>query len=588
LITNDDGASSDNALELRRRDPERVAALRRTGLLDTDVEDVFDRLTRLAVQLLGVPAAFISLVDANRDFYKSACGFGEPLASARELTGLTFCHYTVAQNTPLVIPDTAADPLYRGVPTVCTLGVAAYVGVPLVIEGQAIGAFCTIDTRPRNWTADEVRVLVELAASAQREIELRGAVATAHTAVSALEVQREQLERANDQLHEQAIEQGRLAFELQQAQKMEAVGQLAGGIAHDFNNLLTVIGAHSTFLLNELPPLHPGRDDAQAIQQSANRAATLTRDLLAFSRRQILRPMVTDLNSVAAETQRFVARVLPEDVTVALHLDPEVPAVLVDASQLQQVLVNLVVNSRDAMPEGGSVTIGTRSESVERAVGNGVPPGRYSVLSVADTGIGMDDATRAHIFEPFFTTKEVGKGSGLGLSTVYGIVKQSGGHILVASALGQGATFDIYLPVTDEGLAAPEEVQAGGESSKAMATILLVEDDPAVRRIEMRVLTGEGFRVLEARDGQTAIDVANRYEGRIDLVISDAVLPGMNGAAALRQIRAARPECRGMLVSGYTEDEMARRGIWDAGLAFLQKPFTAADLALRVRRTLLG
>ncbi len=384
-------------------------------------------------------------------------------------------------------------------------------------------------------------------------------------------------------------EQTRLAGELRQAQKMEAIGQLAGGVAHDFNNLLTVIGAHSTFLLQALPEGDVRREDALAIQQAGDHAATLTRQLLAFSRKQLLRPAVTNLNLVVDDTRRMLGRVLGDDIEIVLDLAPALGCVLVDVGQVEQVLMNLVLNARDAMPLGGQVSITTREIEItptSRLMRAVAVPGRYAVLSVVDAGTGMDAETRARAFEPFFTTKDVDKGTGLGLSTVYGIVKQLDGFIDLESTLDEGTRFDVYFPI----VAATEPIVApaiGQERmNRAVETVLLVEDDAAVRQIAKRVLVREGYEVLEASNGRTAADLSASHHGPIDVVITDAVMPGMTGAAVLICVLADHPDCKAILMSGHTDDEMTRRGINSVDVSLLHKPFTPSEFARHVRHAL--
>jgi PAS domain S-box-containing protein len=385
-------------------------------------------------------------------------------------------------------------------------------------------------------------------------------------------------------------EQTRLANELRQAHRMEAVGQLAGGVAHDFNNLLTVIGAHSAFLLDGLGASNELAAHAHAIQEASGRAASLTRQLLAFGRKQILTPAVVDLNVVVADMDRMLGRVLiGESIEIIQTLLPDVAKVLVDVGQIEQVLMNFILNARDAMPSGGQVNIVTRRVDVpasSRLTGALVPPGSYIALSVADKGAGMDAETRARAFEPFFTTKEMGKGSGLGLSTVHGIVSQSGGYVTVESALGEGATFTVYFPVVGDEDAPIVPTRGTQPSPRVTQTVLLVEDNPAVRQIAKRVLLHEGYRVLEACDGATALALSASHQGNIDIVISDAVMPGMTGVAVLNQIRLERPNARAVLMSGYTDDEVTRHGITSTNVMFVQKPFTPADFARRVRLAL--
>jgi PAS domain S-box-containing protein len=390
----------------------------------------------------------------------------------------------------------------------------------------------------------------------------------------------------------ETTDQTRLANELRQAQRMEAVGQLAGGVAHDFNNLLTVIGAHSAFLLDGLGATNELAAHAHAIQEASGRAAALTRQLLAFGRKQILTPAVVDLNVVVADMERMLGRILVGDsIEIIQTLTPDVASVLVDVGQIEQVLMNFILNARDAMPSGGQVNIVTRRVEVpasSRLTGALVPPGSYIALSVADSGGGMDAETRARAFEPFFTTKEAGKGSGMGLSTVHGIVSQSGGYVTVESALGAGATFTVYFPVAQDDVAPVVQVRAVQPVPSQAETVLLVEDNPAVRQIAKRVLLHEGYRVLEACDGAVALALSAAYDGSIDIVITDAVMPGMSGVAVLNQIRLDRPSAKAVLMSGYTDDEVTRRGITstNTNVSFVQKPFTPVDFARRVRLAL--
>ena len=384
-------------------------------------------------------------------------------------------------------------------------------------------------------------------------------------------------------------ERSALEAQLRQAQKMEAVGQLAGGVAHDFNNLLTVIGAHSAFLMESLDSSDPQHEDAVATQQAGIRAAGLTRQLLAFSRKQILRPQVLDLNVILTETRTMLSRLLGEDIQIVTSLESGLSRVVADPSQIDQVVMNLAVNARDAMPEGGRLTICTRAVHVAAHGGTTrsvVPPGEYVLLSIRDTGIGMDALVQARLFEPFFTTKEPGKGTGLGLATVYGIVKQSNGYLTVDSKPGIGTSFSLYLPAV--GADAEDDARAEAEDTlvRGVETILLVEDERAVRAVARQVLSRRGYRVLEAENGHDALRVSAAFEAVIHLVVSDAVMPGMTGAEVVRRLTAQRPALRSLIMSGYTDDEIVRRGIVSSEVAFVQKPFSANELSHAVRGVL--
>ena len=381
-----------------------------------------------------------------------------------------------------------------------------------------------------------------------------------------------------------------LEEQYRQAQKMEAVGRLAGGVAHDFNNLLTVISSYTHLALVGLPPYDQRRGMIEEIQEAAERAAALTRQLLAFSRRQVLQPKVLDLNRVVAGAEALLRRLIGEDVVLALQLEPGLGPVKADASQLEQVLMNLAVNSRDAMSQGGTLTFATSSvvvSTLSEAAERGVPaPGRWALLRVTDTGIGMDAESRRHAFEPFFTTKEQGRGTGLGLATVYGIVQQSGGVIALESEPGRGTTFRIHLPQVDEPVVAVERRPARAAAPANAETLLLVEDEPAVRTVAREALRTQGYTVLDAADADSALQVAAAYEGGIALLVTDVVMPGMSGRGLADRLVALRPQLRVLFVSGYAGDALQVHGVPEEGLNFLQKPFTPDGLAVKVREVL--
>jgi PAS domain S-box-containing protein len=379
-----------------------------------------------------------------------------------------------------------------------------------------------------------------------------------------------------------------LEDELRQAQKMEAVGLLAGGVAHDFNNLLTVIAGRTHLLLAKLKADDPSRRSVELIQKTSDRAAALTRQLLAFSRKQVLQRKVLDLNATVAEVSGILRRLIGEDVELLLTLGPRAGCVNADPGQLEQVLLNLAVNARDAMPQGGTLSLETDQVRLDAAPAgrpDALPPGPYAVLRVIDTGIGMDEATQARIFEPFFTTKERGKGTGLGLSTVHGVVRQHGGTITVRSAVGAGATFEIYLPQVE---VAPDGEERG-ESARPAAgheTVLLVEDEDDVRALAREVLERHGYTVVEAPDGAQALSLFERGGSRIDLILTDVVMPRMSGRELVDRVRASRPTMPVLYMSGYTEDAIVRHGVRDASLLLLSKPFGPADLVRKVREVL--
>jgi PAS domain S-box-containing protein len=375
-----------------------------------------------------------------------------------------------------------------------------------------------------------------------------------------------------------------LEDQLRQAQKMEAIGQIAGGVAHDFSNLLTVILGHANLMVEQLTELDPIRESAEEIRDAGDRAATMTRQLLAFSRRQVLEPEVLDVATLASGLERLLKRMLGEGVLLRIDGVAGIGRVMADASQLEQVLLNLVVNGGDAMPDGGSLTIALGETVVNGGPAGhppGLAPGPYVTIAVVDTGTGMTADTRGHLFEPFFTTKDRDKGTGLGLATAYGIVKQSGGSIAVDSELGIGTTFTVYLPRIDEQVAAVA-VQVRPVRPSARQTVLLVEDEDAVRRLTRRVLEGRGYAVLEASDGVAALDTAQRHAGPIHLLLTDVVMPHMSGRELGRRVAAIRPETAIVYMSGFPDDQLLERPA-DDGLFFVQKPFTADLLVGKLR-----
>ncbi|MFZ0760444.1 MAG: ATP-binding protein [Candidatus Sulfotelmatobacter sp.] len=390
---------------------------------------------------------------------------------------------------------------------------------------------------------------------------------------------------------EDVTERRTLEQQLQQSQKMEAVGRLAGGIAHDFNNLLMVISGYSEFLLDRLGPDPALRGPAQEIASASGRASTLTRQLLAFSRKQMLAPKILDLNDVVTENLKMLTRMIGEDIDLVMVPAASLGAVRADAGQIEQVIMNLAVNARDAMPSGGKLTIETSNVSLDEEYARfhaPLQPGNYVMLAISDTGAGMSVETQSHIFEPFFTTKGP-KGTGLGLSTVYGIVKQSGGYIWVYSEAGKGTTFKIYLPRVAETAESPAQVAVPAETVAAepgTETILLVEDEANLRYLARQFLEKQGYRVIEAADGAVAMQIAVAHEGVIHLLLTDVIMPGMNGRELAQRISEIRPNVKVLYMSGYTENVIGRNGTLDAGVRLLQKPFTLRDLKSKVREVL--
>ena len=375
-----------------------------------------------------------------------------------------------------------------------------------------------------------------------------------------------------------------------QSQKMEAVGRLAGGVAHDFNNLLAVITGYSDLLLESLGPSDLNRSKIEQIKQAANSAASLTRQLLMFSRQQVIQPVILDINQILGNTEKMLRRLIKENIEFTVELGPNLDRVNADPGQIEQVIVNLVVNARDALPNGGKLRIQTSNVRLDKDsvhAGAGSLPGRFVLLEVTDTGRGMDQQTQAHIFEPFFTTKAVGKGTGLGLATVYGIVKQSNGHIEVRSTLGHGSSFMIYLPAVEQAKANHQSGEDTPNPAFSGETVLVVEDARPLRDLICQALSELGCTVLSARDGQEALRMVKEKESAIDLLLTDVIMPGMNGPALAKEIRSLRPGTKILYMTGYS-GEFVRADMLIPGVSLIQKPFTPADLGRKISKMLAG
>ncbi len=383
-----------------------------------------------------------------------------------------------------------------------------------------------------------------------------------------------------------------LEEQVRQSQKLEVVGRLAGGIAHDFNNILGVITGYSELALMDMPSEDPHRENIETVRQAAKRAASLTRQLLAFSRKQVLEPAVLNLNFIIQQLEKMLRRLIGEDIDLATTLDPRLAPVKVDPSQIEQVILNLAVNARDAMPRGGKLTIETANVDLDEsytAKHVGAIPGPHVMLAVSDTGMGMNENVLTHIFEPFFTTKEQGVGTGLGLATVYGIVKQSGGNIWVYSEEGRGTTFKIYIPRHKSEAALHDRVPFTEDSTVVPGgseTILLVEDDETLRSSVTQVLKKYGYSTLEATSSDDAIRISETNMGTIHLLLTDVVMPGMSGRELAERLTRQRPEIRILFMSGYTDDAIIHHGVLESGMAFIQKPFTIENLMKKIRRVM--
>src|SRR5690349_581069 len=444
--------------------------------------------------------------------------------------------------------------------------------------------------------AKAFNTMVEKLRESQRELERKVQERTAQ--LEEANRQLESLSEANAQKRTVAEKERTVALEalhhtekqLLQSQKLEAVGRLAGGISHDFNNLLTVILGYSDIMKRNLPDSHPLRRNVEEIVRASERAASLTRQLLAFSRKQVMQPKVFDMNTVVTDLNKMLRRMIGEDIELRVISQADLGNIKADPVQLEQVIMNLVVNARDAMPKGGKLSIETTNVYLDEAYARehvSVVPGDYVMLAISDTGCGMNEETRQHIFEPFFTTKDAGKGTGLGLSMVYGIVKQSGGNIWVYSEEGRGTTFKIYFPRVTAEAEEYKRMNGSVEAPKGCETILLVEDAELVRNLARQVLEGAGYRVLEAANAEAAIDLCERINGdRIDLLLTDVIMPGMSGNEMSRVLLARQPGMPVLYMSGYTDDAIVQHGVLEAGINFLQKPFTPGALASKVREVL--
>ncbi len=535
------------------------------------VESLLARIAEACGRLLDASSVGFRQVEGDE---LRLCGTWGPthafMTTTRLKVGESLTGIVAATGEPLVVRDPLSDPrlhpAYRA--GYQELDVRAFLGVPLKIADQVIGVLTVRTSRAEGFSVAEVEMARAFASQAAIALENSRLYQETQRAFNELTATKEQLV---------------------QAQKMEAIGQLAGGIAHDFNNLLMVISGRSRLYLLRTPANDPGRRDVELIDQTADRAAALTRQLLAFSRKQVLQPTALDLNALVGELAPMLRRLISEHIELVIRPGNELGLVMADRGQLEQVIMNLVVNARDAMPDGGTVTIATEARDLRAMIAHRqerIPAGPYVTLMVEDSGCGIDPTTLRKIFEPFFTTKEPGQGTGLGLSTVDGIIHQSGGFIGVDSAVDRGTIFTIYLPRTIEAAAAPEAQASPPALARGHETILLVEDEAEVRQLASEILTGCGYTVLSSGDPVEALVMSEQHRGPLHLLLTDMVMPGMRGPALAVRVLGYHPDLRVLYMSGYAESIVTSQGIIEPAGVFLEKPLTPAVLVRAVREVL--
>jgi signal transduction histidine kinase/ActR/RegA family two-component response regulator len=565
-------ASLEQALhEARTRETRLQSLVEISGHLSRmqEVDSLLGRIAEACGRLVNTDWVGFRLVDGDELVIAGTGGGSQYIVTPRLRIGASLAGVVAATGRPLVVRDPADDPrvLPPHAAAMRRVGSRAFMGVPAKAGDRVVGVLSFQTRRDEGFSAEDV------------------AIATAFAAHAAIALENSRLLLESRRAY---VELAETQGQLEQAQKMDAIGRLAGGVAHDFNNLLTVILGRTDILLHPLKPDDPMRRGIELIQRTAGRAADLTRQLLAFSRKQVLDAVVLDLGAVTTDMKDMLGRLIGEDIALLTAPTPGLGRVKADRGQIEQVIMNLAVNARDSMPQGGRLILETANvdlddEYVRRHVG--ARPGPHVMLAVSDTGAGIPREIQGHIFEPFFTTKEQGKGTGLGLATVYGIVKQSGGYIEVDSEPGRGTTFRIYLPRVDAASPAdrpprPAPVAGGTE------TILLVEDEEGVRELARDILRASGYTVLEARNGAEALLLCERHQGPLHLLLTDVVMPRMSGRELAERLAPLRPDLRVLYMSGYTDDAVIRHGVLGAGTAFLQKPFTPAGLVQSVRDTL--
>jgi two-component system, cell cycle sensor histidine kinase and response regulator CckA len=548
--------------------PRRLKQLQMRSILDSPEEEEFDRLTRLLAKSISVPIALLTFVDGQRQWFKSHHGLGNPWAELRETPlSHSFCQFVVAGRQTLVINDARSDPLVRENLAIPEMGVAAYLGAPLIdSDGSVLGSLAAIDVLPRSWRADEISIVEDFATIAIREVQLRSEVTRRNNAEE----------------------------RLRQSQKLEAIGRLAGGVAHDLNNVLLIIQGYSQLLHDDTDPTDVRSNYIDEVLKAAERAGAVMRQLLAFSRKQVVQMKRVDLNAVIAELRPMLSRAVGEAITLEFNLCPELGWVTADPSQMEQIILNLVLNARDATTPPGKIELRTSNcgasggPPVTPQLNKEVVNGDWVELQVIDFGSGIEREVLEHLFEPFYTTKAVGCGTGLGLATVYGIVQQSGGHIWAESEPGKGSIFHLMLPVARNETSMSAKPQSEQRSSRSRTcSILLVEDDESVARLLATILERFGHHVLSARSPQHGLEIVERSASlSIDLALVDVVMPGMSGRELGEELQKRRPQLKVIYMSGYTNDEVLRHGVQYENVRFIDKPIAAEQLLAAVSAAL--
>ncbi|HEX9924699.1 MAG TPA: response regulator [Anaerolineae bacterium] len=558
---------AEKAIQQRNRELALLNRVIAASAASLDPEAILETVCRELALAFEVPRATAALLDREQTVATIVAQYvsdGAPLLMNQVIpvADVPSFQYVIELKEPLAIPDAQNDPRMATVkPMLRERGVISFLIIPFIVEDQVAGGMGLGTLERRHFSPQEMRLAKSVAD------QVAGALA------------RVQLEE----------ERRRLAAEYQQAQKLEAVGQLAAGIAHDFNNLLTAINGFAELLYLNMTPTDPNRESIGKILQSGQRAADLVSQLLAFSRKHVIRPQVIDLNKIVTEMDKMLRHIIREDISLEIALAPGLWPIKVDPAQMEQVIINLAVNACDAMLQGGRLSIETANIVLDIDQTDyhlGLQPGDHIVLTINDTGHGMSEKVRSHIFEPFFTTKEVGKGTGLGLASVFSIIKQNQGNIEVLSTEGIGTAFKIYLPRTQETSSLPRHPAPKTEIPAGNQTILVAEDNAEVRELTQRALQEHGYTLLRAQNGEEALALAARHPGPIHLLLTDVVMPGMNGQTLAKQLVRMYPDLKVLYMSGYTDEAIATNGVLDPDVIFLQKPFSPNTLALKVRAIL--